>query len=1494
MGYILRIFYNNKFKDLELDGLKRASIGSGVKNTFCINGNALKKRHIKIKNKKNGWRLKAAQKIQLNGEEIKKTILEDNQTFIVNKAEKIGISVIEETGLSEEVINLNSIDELTIGRDNKNNIVFSNKRVSNNHAKIYRMGTEYHISDIDSTNGTYLNNVLVRDAVLKDKDEIGLGKYTIIFTGKELKFKNVGKDLLIHNIKKRQRNLKEIPVFKRSPRLKLDAPSGEIEIQAAPNIGDKPEINWLSVLLPAFGMIGVMGLVGVITGMLTSLLYTAPMSVIGVIVSITSYNAQKKKHKAQTALRIERYTEYTNNIINEIEEKISEQLKSLTLADPETSVCFNIARDIERRLWERKPVDEDFGSFRLGSGDTEFCMDIKIPNTALTLETDQFTELPKQIRDKYSHIHGMPVNYNTVLNPTCGIIGDKETRNKLIKNIVTQVATHHSYDELKIVTVYNREDKDIFDWIRWLPHSFDNDKEIRYMADSTESANTLFKHLEEIFKQRERDLKETEAYRSKTIKLPYYLFIIASSTLIDGRQIMKYLTMNNSLMGIATVFDVENMNRLPDECNTIVEAKKGSGCFYNKENAEVKTDFVVDDVGELDFDEFARNLMPIRVPLSSDESALPDCITFLEGYGVKTPEQISIEANWEKARAYKNMAVPIGVRTNGESFCFDIHEEKHGPHGLVAGTTGSGKSEMVQTWILSMALHFSPEDVAFVLIDFKGTGLILPFEKLPHLAGTISDLDKNIKRNLIALQNELARRKEQLDGAGVKNINDYLKLYNDGKVNKPMPYLFIVIDEFAEFKSQFPDFGATIDSILRTGRTLGVFSILLTQKPSGVVSDQSESNVKFRWCLKVASPGDSREMLGTSDAAQIGKAGRGYIKVSNPGADDYVYELIQSYWSGAPYNPNRTEKATVKPRISVVDISGNRIAYDVGEKTVGFKSEINEIEAVVKHLKEVADEKNLKAKAIWEEKLPSKIIIDDICDFNFDGEEWKNNDGELNPVIGMIDDPKNQRQYPLTINFSEDGHTLVYGAPATGKTTLLQTLVMSLCKTYKPDEVSIYIMDFGGWNMGLFKDFPHVGGIANDNDSEKIEKTVRLLTRELEMRKRKFADCGVGNIRSYREISGEKIPYIVLVLDNFSPVFNLYPELEDFFVMLTREGGSYGVYFATVTNNITGLGFKINQNIKNTIALQMSDKSDYSSIVGTTYGMEPEKNQGRGLVKGEESPLEFQAALPAKGMSDGERAAKIRGTAECMNEHWNGDVAKKLPIMPEIIPFGSVKCDGIAIGLSSYDTEPVSLSLDNSHYVIISGKAQCGKSNMIKVIANQLEAERNIAYDPNSALKGLACDNVEFCREATEFDEKIGGLVAELERRRKAYQADENARFSKIAILIDDIKQCYDAISNETAKRLEAIARIGKGLDVYIIAAGMPGDIAKLCNQGEPLTSSMVSGYHSIILGGSVNDHAVFKAANLSFNEKSTNVENYEGYFIERENALRFKAMLDK
>lgn len=1503
MTYAVRIYDNDHIKDIYLTGKKQYSIGSSEKDDYQIAADGLDLKQVVLTFREGKWYIQGGKNIFFNGELVTGNEIKPGDIYTIGIRGKLTMWVYETAMEPFQKIDLMNfeIEEISFGRSNKCGISFRDKRVSGNHAKLYRYENSWHLCDMASTNGTFVNGVRIQDISLKQGDQIQFATYSFIFTESTLiircskEIAEIQKKFLTRDNECSSKNgeipYREYPNFNMSPRLKKEIPRGEIEIESPPSISMTPDINWMSVLLPPLAMVAIMaGIVIFTEGNQMSLYYTAPMCLLSILVSITTYQSQKKKHKKREQLRLKKYEEHIKEKVKEIQEKRKQQIEALTLTHPSTPECFNIVENIKRRMWERQFQDKDFMDVRIGLGAIDFSVDIKIPKLGIVLEEDLLLTKPGEVRETYKTLEQAPIVLRLAQAMTCGLVGERTDVLNLAKNMVVQITTHHCYDEVKLVTVFSKEEARSFDWIKWLPHSFDDNRNERYMADDAFSSAKLFRNMEEVLSQREKALKEERNTSRKERKHPYYLFIIGEKSFIEDQSIMRYLTANEPDMGLSALFLFDEIGSLPKECSVIIEVKQGQGSVYNKENIAIQQRFQIDNTQDHDFEQFSRKLLPVRVAAGIEEKLLPNCITFLEGYGVKRPQEINLEANWTSALTYKSMSVPIGIKANGEDFYFDIHEKKYGPHGLVAGMTGSGKSEMVQSWILSMALKFSPKDVSFVLIDFKGTGLILPFLNMPHLAGTISDLDTNINRNLIALENELSRRKALLDEAGVNNISAYLKAYKDGKVSEPLSFLFIVIDEFAEFKVQFPDFMTVINRVFAIGRTLGVFAILLTQKPSGVVDDKMHANTRFRWCLKVASSADSKDMLRHSDAARITVPGRAYVQVG----EDEVYELVQSYWSGAPYDPEKKKSSSVKPTISLLGIGGERIAPLNQEKSVGIKSETNEIDVIVEYLASYAKEhQGLKARKIWEPKMPSYIPLPDIIGEVFNGKKWPDKGQDLTPVIGLIDDPHSQRQYPLQLDISSEGHIAVYGAPGTGKTTLLQTLVMSVCMCYMPDSVSIYIMDFGGWSMNIFKEYPHVGGIANDNEPEKIIKLARLISKAVEKRKYSFAEAGVGNIFAYREATGEKVPYILLIIDNFAPVLNLYPELEDFFIKLTREGGNYGIYLIATANSTMALGFKLVQNIKMALALQMTDRTDYASIVGKTGGLEPENYEGRGLVKGTH-PLEFQAALPVGGKNDSDRISKIRAIADRMNRSWNGDKAKPIPIMPEMISFGSISGQLPAIGLTLQDVEPVYAGFAENHYLIVSGRSGSGKSNMLQVIAKQTEACRRILFDGSDrALSGLESANDLLLETGEAFDQAIADMIPLLQGRRERYLQNGKQIFEPILIIIDDLKLCFDSVSDETARRLDAIIRLGKGLNVNLLVAGNCEDIRKMYNQGEPFTMGLVNGTSAILLGGSYNDHSCFKA-NIPYSEANITVGEHEGFYLEREKAVRFKAMYCK
>ena len=647
------------------------------------------------------------------------------------------------------------------------------------------------------------------------------------------------------------------PYFTRSPRIFGSIPQGEIEIEAAPSLGQKPEINWLTVIMPSFGMIAVMAGLMILMPLVTGgesvfyspmmFAFSGSMMLISMITSVISYRSQVKRFSKREELRKRKYEAYLAERHEFLGDKANEQRMILNGIHLSPEQCLGIVAGKKRRLWERMPGDEDFMSIRIGIGAVPMGIKVKTPRVGLVLDEDEYLYSPQKIADEFLMVDGAPIVCDFMHYQGCGIVGRYDLASSLARCMVVQAATNHGYDELRIIGVFSGEHEENWRWLRFLPHVFDKSHMRRYLSFGQYQSRELLSNIEGELKLRMELMKERGSGDIKQ-KIPYYLILTDDLSLLVNQPIMTIMLDRGHEIGVGHIIISDRLSGIHRSTTQIIETKSDKNTLYIKNKGTDYISFAADNISLEACDRFARSMMPIRLSVQEgSDGRLPNQVTFMSGYGITRPNDLDLTDLWGNVRPEESMLVPIAIDSRGETFYFDINEKAQGPHGIVAGTTGSGKSEMIQSWILSMAIQFSPQDVSFVLIDFKGTGLIQPFLKLPHLAGKISDIDTDIGRNLIALRAELQRRKRLFDNAGTNNISGYLKLYRSGKVKEPLSYLFVIIDEYAEFKSNFPDFTAEVNSLFRTGRALGVHIILLTQNPMGVISDESESNVNFRW-----------------------------------------------------------------------------------------------------------------------------------------------------------------------------------------------------------------------------------------------------------------------------------------------------------------------------------------------------------------------------------------------------------------------------------------------------------------------------------------------------------------------------------------------------------------------------------------------------------------------------------------------------------------------
>lgn len=1462
--YIVRLYENDTIRDYSWNGVDRITIGQKCDDIISMRMPG----HIELYSE-NGRPVGDHD----NGKERIHSNIEDMTVFKPYYSDNAAVVIIESHSFFL-CVDVSTVDTLTIGRINTD-LTLEHKSVSRHHAIITRKNGKLYIEDDGSSNGVYFNNTLINKAtVISENDMITIGKYTLVY---------VDDALLITDIPVKQPEDMISRQFNRAPRLSSSIREETIVIKRPPPLGNKPQMNWLSVILPPISMAIIALLMALIIGTSpTYMLIMIPMQLISVVVAVVNYRKQKTEHADFGKARDEKYKEYLNGIKKKTADAAKKQLAELGKANPEPKECFEILAKMEPSLWERQGTDSDFAQFRIGTGKIKAKVTASWVKDELSFAEDPLEDMAEKLSKATYYIDNAPVLVDGSGNSIIGVAGSEATVFSLISNIVIQAATFHSYEDLRMAFVYSEKASKDWDWVRWLPHTAEEKSGKRLVAYTKTGVSTLMETIGGVLKSR----AESDFF-AKYENKPHYLLIILSPELLSDRKFLSALSSAGPAVNISAIIATNSINSLPKECEKLIRLQGRSGSVYNKNNSSTETSFICDDNSSIDFEQYARMMAPLKFTESSTGKAIPDSITFMEGYGLKKISEFDIGSAWKNARTDKTMSVPIGIDERGNLFNFDIMDGKHGVHGLIGGMPGSGKSEILQSWILSMALNFSPQDISFILIDFKGTGLITPFVNLPHLAGTISNIDTDIARNIQALRYEISRREQLFDQYAVQSIRNYNRKAYQGEIPEKLPILFVVIDEFAEFKKAFPEFMKWVESSFAKGRSLGIWFILATQNPVADASPSIKENTHFKWCLKVASPSSSKEMLGIADAADIANPGRSFIKVSNS-TNDFLVE-VQSFWSGAPYSASGAGKTE---KIFMVAADGSKFGLSNAETTHATYSAVSEINVIVSYINRFTKENHIPfAKRIWPDKLKTRLSIDELYSDGFNGFSWSDTDHELRPIVGEVDDPMHQRKYPLELAFSDFGHLGVYGAPSSGKTTFIETMVMSMAMMYPPSHVHIYLMDFGGLGLRALEKLPHVGGLAEAGNDELIEKLAYLLKKELEKRKTLFAGEGVGSLKAYNE-TAEKLPYIVLAADNFNVALRLYPGLEDVFSTLLQSGASYGMYCVLVSNGTNGIGYRFQQSIKMNLALQLADKTDYAMIVGRTDNLVPENVIGRGLVKGT-PPLQFQTALPASGATDSEISKNIRNISADMQNAWKGRKTPRIPMMPDKIQYGSVEANGIALGLSHNDICPVVYDYNKQHFLIISAVEREPGTGLLKVVAEQLyeklSGTRVLIDTIGNSFTGIRKNSDVVLRTAGEIDSYFEALRPELQRR-AAEAGQTHEPFTPFIIAVDDFCRFYSIVSNETASRILAIVARGMGMGLYFLTACDSQEIAIQKNRGEHTAVAMVKGKQAVILGGSMNDHPAFQIK-ADYEQKKVSVKSNEGFVLVENGFTRFKAM---
>jgi len=1302
MDMFIRIYYEGCYKDISLNGLNRYSIGCGKTDDFKIISADLGEQHIVITKNEYTYEVNCNGCVFLGKNQINRTILAPAQMYILSRQYKISMLVIKEYEKNGVEIELNDVPGITIGRSEDNDITLTSPIVSGHHARIANVDGAYQVQDLQSMNGTYINGKISSNALLTEGTEIVIGDIKAVYRYNMLTFYGIGNNTSAHATERQAfRDVGGTTLFKRSPRLKLEIPTGEIEIQAPPTIGFKPEIDKLGMFMPLIVTVGIAVLISVIMKNPYMMLYSLPMQLVSGFMSFRSYKKQTSKYQDQENLRLKKYNEHLENAVEVIEEKREEQISAMVLADPDTKTCFKIAENIERRLWERRPSDVDFACIRVGTGDVEFSLNIKVPKSSFAIEEDELKQRPQEIYDKFNMVKDVPITCSLPEYQICGIIGNHNKTLQLVKNMIVQATTHHSHEEVRLVVICDEKDSEELSWVRQLPHILDDDGKFSSFTTTKEEAVSLFRNYEKILKSRKMELESDNSYGSKVLAIPYYIFVItAPGFLAKNNPITDYLFRNKELrLGVGVLFVVDDIVQLPPECELIIEYNKEWN-LYNKNNVSHKQQFIIDKTDGASFAKYGNALNKIRCESTDTKNAIPKNYSFYEMLGIDSAAELDIESNWERADVINTVSAPLGIYGQRELLYLDLHERSHGPHGLVAGKTGSGKSEVMLSYLVAMATRYSPYEVEFLIIDFKGGGMSDRLVKLPHLNATITNIDgssdgdideKVIKRSLASIKAESLNRQRLLAEAGAIDISDYLEKYKQNKVSHPLPHLIIVVDEFAELKQNYPEFMKELISTSRIGRSLGMHLILATQTPAGVVDEQIWSNSNFKLSLMVNDESGSNAVLKSPLAARITDPGRGYLKVGN----GEVFELFQSGYSGAK-------------------VSGRG-----GE-------DVTQLEAVINEISSYCNSRGIeRLPSICPPPLSHKIMFDD---------ELMKEKTDSDIPLGMYDDIDNQYQGVFNLDVFNQ-NTFIIGSARSGKSNVLQVIIKSLMSNQTPKDVNIYILDFSTGFMKIFESSNHVGGVVTKAEDEKLKNLIKLINRQIEIRKRKFLEIGVSSFSSYKESGRNDLPQMVLIIDNFISLKELYFNDNDELINICQNGLSYGISVIATNAGTNSLNYKYLPNFAQKIALYCNDSMEYNALF-EHCDMRIQSTVGRCIVEHNTQFYECQSFLAYAGDKEFERSENIRKHIAEENSKHNS-VAIKIPEIPEVVTVSFIKDNypapeeksQIALGVDYSSVEPLLLDVRALGTLAIVGRAKMGKKNFLSYFVSCLENLNDISSD---------------------------------------------------------------------------------------------------------------------------------------------------------------------
>ena len=1223
-----------------------------------------------------------------------------------------------------------------------------------------------------------------------------------------------------------QKNHLKYPKFVRSARQRYVIPEEKINVLPPTAQGEEKKKGLFSTMAPMLASMGMMVLMRMtMGGNWLFIVLSVGMSSVSIIMTVINYRSESTEYKKRTVKRENDYNLY----IAEQEEKIKQlREKERRISQqkvPSVEQELKFVEDFDARLYEKMKIHDDFLWVRLGEGVAKSKNQVEFKAPEFRENNDPLMDYPELLHDKYQYIEQMPVVLELGKINAAGFVGDRSKLYQMTKNLILHFCIEHYHQDVKLFLMMNEEDAQFFEWARWFGNFTDERSGIRQFMYDEESRKKCMEQLYLELSSREKEKNIDD--------LPYCIVMVYRSEFFAQHPVSKYVE-NATKLGFCFLFFEEYEEYLNQYCQKRIFLKQNqfSGYMQDIENGEAIQEFQYQRIAKERAEAAALKMSSVYMDDVSLEASLTKNISLFQLLGIMNVYDLELGERWSNSQIYKSMAAPLGVKSGDEVVYLDLHEKFHGPHGLVAGTTGSGKSEILQSYILSMATLFHPYEVGFIIIDFKGGGMVNQFRNLPHLNGAITNIDGDeINRSLSAIKAELQKRQKLFAEKEVNHIDDYIRLFKEGNAETPLPHLILIVDEFAELKSEQPEFMKELISAARIGRSLGVHLILATQKPAGVVNDQIWSNSKFKLCLKVQNKADSNEVLKSPLAAEIREPGRAYLQVGN----NEIFQLFQSAYSGAGI-PNDMTAEQKKFKISKVGLDGSRqVVYE--QKPKENTNNVTQLDAIVAYIKEYCEQNQI-------ERLPNICLpsLEEVIPYGT--YDYQNTSTDICVPIGVYDDPSRQMQAVMDVNFSQS-NIFVAGSSQYGKTNLLQVMLRGIAEQYASDEVNVYILDFASGILKNFEKLQHVGGVITASEEENLQNFMNGMLEEVDSRKKVLAEMGLSSYSAYREGGFRELPQIVLIVDNFTVLREVSANAEAAFQKLVREGNAVGICLVCTVQQVGGIGYRYFANFGKRIAVYCNESSEYTSLF-TSCKRSLKAIPGRCLVGMGKDTYEGQIYMSFAAEKEIEKVNEIRTFIAERNAANAGKEAQKLSLMPDRLTKDKLKelmgeewdlPYQIPLGMNYETMEIDKINMAKFSLLGVRGDSDSGSVEYMKFVLERLLEQHEkapvkiyLVDDKKQEFGGFSKQCAAYVTECDKLKSILDEITESLQKRRDlsaGVQSDINSE--PLIVLLIHAEEAYNIIS-ESEQMSEQCRRIAfeyADLKVSLILSNLPNENMK-------------------------------------------------------------------